>query len=441
MTTSRKPMTGRAQSDYSSKLDAYNKESKRKAVGTFMRTFSRSKKSKLITAWDDADYVLVLDNYFYWLADVSGAVDSETAGSAQALAILDKTWELFYTNANLKDLVAGEEASWKLYFCAAAFICCAIQIQYNFRCYLPAYTEADGTPGGSSNIPYFSQSSFDIFCASMKDLPIPKGVYELVDIFLTWVVKLANEYESNTLKIPGCYLFPFNDHYDLEDLEAARNLMKTNWGNAITHAQKFGMKMGKWRDPVKPNAKTLSDPDVIAFFNHAHIKYYDNQPANVELYPSGGYIGTNLTTNYTAVEFCFIDNPNESKIHVLAPFFGTYDGTNNPYGGLILTGDTGGSEYYISSLHVAQHGNNIQPNYFSSGISGKVVMELHKCVKDNYLQDGGFNTVITGDNFTADQGLDESWLLEAANQLFYGTGRGATETNDDLLNFLGRSMI
>jgi hypothetical protein len=275
----------------------------------------------------------------------------------------------------------------------------------------------------------------------MKDFPIPKGVYEIVDIFCTWVIQLAKPYTQYTINIPGAYLFPFNDLYDLADLEAARELLRVNWGNAITHAQKFGLKMGKWRDPVKPIVKTLNDVDVIAFLNHTHMCYCDDgTDGSQELYPNGGYIGTNLTTNYTGTKFHFKETPNESKIHVLAPWFGTYDGTNNPYGGLILEVAAAG-EYGLNIMRVSQHGTNIGGTGFNAECAAKYLCLLTKASIDNAVEDGDYNVVVTGANLTADQGFDDIWVMDLMNLLYYGNNRGATETNNDLLNFFGRLLV
>ena len=440
MTTERKPISGRGQDSYPPKLDKYNKDSKSKALGRHMRTFSRGKTGQMVTAWDDQDYLLVLNNYFKSLADVSGGVDAATVGSPQFLAWLDETWELHYTNANLKDLVAGEESAWQLYFCCSFFIAMATQIQYNFRCYLPAYTEADGVPGSTSNIPYFSQSSFDIFLGSMANYPIPKGVWELVDTLGTWGVSLGKSYEKYTLRIPECVLFPFNDYYDLEDLEAARDIMRINLGNTITHAQKFGLKMGKWRDPVKPTIKQFNDPDVIALFNHLHLTITDKDPALIEFSPNGGFGGANLTTDYTLTEYMFLDDPNESPLHVLAPIFGIYDATNNPYGGWVLSASVA-TEYYISAMHCKQHGDNILEIKYDTYESALWLLLLHKCVSDNAVADGKFNIGVFGTQLTVEQGFDDVWSLALFCNCFTGSNRGATETNNDLLNYLGRLLV
>ena len=437
MGTNRKPMSGRAQDDYPSKLDTYNKASKTKATGRHMRTFSRTKTSTLVSAWDSDTYLHVMNSELYPLADATGAVDSVTTGSAQFLSWLDATWELFYTNANLKDLVAAEEASWKLYFCAAFFIKFAMQVQYTFRCYLPAYTESDIVPGGTTDIAYFSQSSFDIFLASMAQYPIPKGVNELINTLCSWIIQLAPEYEQFTLKLPGSFLYPWNSKYDLADLEAARELMRVNMGNAITHAKKFGLKMGTWSDPVKPIVKDLTDVDVIAYLNHANTLYYD-KANSVTLSQNGGFIGANSAANWTGTEYMFKDNPNESDLHVLAPIFGTYDATHNKYGGWAIE-VISAAEYAVSGSKVAQHGTNIT-GFNISTISGKYVIMLFKGWTDNAIADGELNIMVSGTEVTADKGMDDSWPMTIFNKLFKGTNRGMTEANNDLINYLGRLL-
>jgi hypothetical protein len=338
----------------------------------------------------------------------------------------------------LKDLVVAEETSWKLYFCCAAQIAMSVQIQYVMRCMLEAYNEADDQGGNMSNIPYFSQSSFDIFCASMKDIVIPKGVYELVDIFLTKVIKIAEGYSNYTLSYPESFIYLWNDQYDLEDLQAMRALMKTNYGNYLTHAKKFGMGTSKWRDPVKPMITDTNDVDIIALLNHIHLKYYDNQPAHVEWIPNGGFTGSNLTDDYNLTEYFFKNSPNESPIHVLAPWFGTYDATNNKYGGLILEMVASAAEYYINVASVAQHGNNIAPKALASPVAN-AMLNLVKCMSDN--EDAQFILQISGTNFTAVQQAADSWPLAVTENLLFGKNRGATETNDDLLNYFARLLV
>lgn len=438
MTTGRKPYSGRGQNE-SKDLDGYMKKSKAASFGNFMRTFSRTKTSGLITAWDDAHFMTVMNKYFKFLDDASGAVDSATVGSAGFLVLLDVAWETHFKNANLKDLVATDEAAWKLYFCAMAQICLDMQIQYNLRCYLPAYTENDAVPGSSSAITFLSQSSYDIFSASMKDLPVPKGIYDLVDLFCTWVVPLTQEYERYTLRIPSAIFQPFNCLFDLEDFQAMRGLCRANLGGMITHANKYGLGTSAWRDPIKPVEKPITDPDVIAYFNHAQFRYYNNAPAAVTIIPNGGFGGANLTTEYTLVEYAFKDTPNESKIHGYAPWFGTYNATNNPYGGYILDVAPNTAEYYINMLFCAQHATSMAQANLGDAILTDLILSLFKAGSDN--EDAEFKLEFNGTNFTAVKGLDDVWPLAYFNRVFYGKNRGAIETNDDLLNLFGRSLI
>lgn len=438
MTTNRRPTSGRGQQDDPSKLDSYQKASKTATVGNHMRTFARTKTSKIITAWNDPDYFHQICLYFYPLADLTGSVDPSTVLSAQLENILDLTWELFYTNANLKDLVAAEEAAWKLYFGVMFCICMEVQLQYNTRCYLPAYTESDTVSGTTTELSYFAQSSFDIFLASMKDYPVPGAIYAIVDAFATWVIQLTQPYSRFTIDIPACFINPFQAIYDLEDLEAMRNILRVNLGNTVTHAKKFGLKMGKWRDPIKPTVKTLSDPDVIAYFNHAAMQYGDGAAVNI-VYEDGGFRGTDLTTNYTETEYFFKDNPNESILHVLAPWFGLYNATNNPYGGLIIHADIA-TEYYINASLVALHGVGTDPVRFGYGSTRLMdsLALLFKCFTDQ--TGAALSLSWNGTDFSTEQLLDDGWLLEIFNHLYYGTNRGATETNNDLINFIGRLL-
>lgn len=437
MGTTRKPMSGRAQSDYPSNLDKYNKDSKAKSVGRHMRTFARTKTSRVITTWDDSNYFSVVNNQLKIVGDTTGNVDNATTGSAQFLAWLDETWELFYTNANLKDLDATEESYWKDYFSCAFFIKYALQVQYTFRCYLPAYTEADDVPGDTTNIPYFSQSSFDIMVASMKDFPIPKGIDHLISLLCGWVIQLSQPYEQFSLSIPGAFIYPWNCDYDLGDLEGARERMRVTMGRAITHAKKFGLKMGSWSDPVKPVVKQISDSDVIAYLNHAQLQYYDKANA-VPMAPNGGFGGSNSTTEWTNTEYCFKDNPNESEIHVLAPIFGVYDATHNKFGGWVLE-TVAAAEYACGAMCVAQHGTNISPFDIASLI-GKYFVLLYKGWTDNLLADGELNLMVSGTEVTADKGMDDSWPIVPIFNLYVGSGRGMTESNNDLINYLGRLL-
>ena len=436
MTSDRKPMSGRGQEK--SNIDGYMKSSRKSAVGNFMRTFSRTKTSGLITSWDDPHFYTIKNSWFKWIADWTGAVDTATVGQPVALALLDVLWETHFQNANLKDLVAADEASWKLYFCAMAQICFDFQIQYNSRCYLPAMTESDTQPGDATHLTFLTQSSYDIFIASMKDFPVPKGIYELVDIFCTWVLKLTAEYEKHTLRIPAAIFQPFSCAYDLADHEAMRGLLRVNLGGMITHAKKYGLGTQAWRDPIKPVEKNTSDPDVLAYFNHSQFVYYDNQPAQVTFAPNGGFKGANLTTDYTLVEYAFKDTPNESKMHVLAPFFGIYDATNNPYGGFIIHTAANTAEYYTNLLFTSQHGTTLSAGNLGDAIIIDTILLMHKASSDNVA--ATLNLQFAGTNFTATKGLDDCWPLAYTNQLFYGAGRGAVETNNDLINFLGRAL-
>lgn len=432
-------MSGRAQDDYPSKMDSYMKESRKSSVGKFMRTFSRSKTSQVITAWDSIYHFIGGGNYWYPLADVTGAVDSATTVSSQIEGLLDATWELYYKNANLKDLEAAEEASWKLYFGAMFFIKSALQITHTYMCYLPAYTEADDVPGAltTGNIFFPEQQSYDTFVASMSEFPVPALIDHIVDLFCGWVIQLSKEYERYTLRIPPMIFYPWVLPYDLEDLEAARGLLRVNWGNAITHAQKFGLKMGSWKDPVKPVIKMPSDLDVFAFFNHAHFKFYDNQPAQVEVYPDGAFMGTDHTSDYTNTEYFFMDTPNESPIHVLAPFFGTYNAVNNPYGGLILEMDANTTEYRVNFHACAQHGTSFTvTSLTSAGV--EALLLFFKGYWDG--NSAAFQVQLNGTDFTAEQAVVGHWPLAHALSAYIGGGRPGNETDNDILNYIGRLL-
>ena len=435
MPTQNKPMNARGQGKYIDKLDKYSKDSKSKSVGNYMRTFSRTKTSQFITSWDDPNYLLIVNNYLKFIADDSGGVDTSTIGQTGILSLLDILWELYFENANLKDLVANDEAAWKLYFCAYLQIAFEIQIQYNMRCLLPAYTESDSVPGDVDHISYLTQSSYDIFVASMKEYPAPKGVDHLVKLIAAWVIQISQGYEKYTVRIPEGYVCPFNSRYDLEDLQAMRALLRVNLGGFTTHAKKYGLGVGSWSDPVKPTIKQWGDPDVTAYLNHSHFMFYDNQPAQQEVQPDGGYAGNNLTTEYTNVEFFFKENPNESELHVLAPIFGTYNGTNNIYGGWIIEGLAAAAEYKVNMLTVAQHGT-------SMATCSLLDKNAHMLLAHSKAYDDGtaatFQVFNNGTNFTAEQHIGGAWKYASDHHLLMGSGRGATETNNDLLNYLGK---
>ena len=436
MTTDRKPTSGRAQKR--NDMDSYMKNSKKSTVGNFMRTFSRTKTSGLISTWDDVHFFTMKQSNFRFLADTGSNIDAATLGDPGALVLLEVLWKTHFENANLKDLVTADRDAWLLYWCVMAQICIDFQLQYNVRCYLPAYTESDTVPGSSSNITFLTQSSFDIFISSMKEFPVPKGIYELVDIFCTWVVKITQEYERHTLRIPAAIFQPFCVLHDLEDFEAMRNLLRVNLGGMTTHAKKYGLGISSWRDPIKPTEKTVNDVDVIAYFNHSPFKYYDNQPAHVTFSPNGGFGGANLTTDYTAHEYGFKDSPNESKIHVLAPWFGIYDATNNPYGGIIRQNNANAAEYYVNLSFCAPDGSAITAANLGDASITDTILLMHKVSSDNVA--ATLKLEFAGTNFTAVKGVDDCWPLAYNNQLFYGTGRGAVETNNDIINFLGRLL-
>ena len=317
-------------------------------------------------------------------------------------------------------------------------ICASVQIQYIFRTLLPAYTESDTTPGASTTIPYFTQSSFDIFLASMKDFPVPKGIYELVNLLFGWIIKLADEYEQHAMRIPPSYFAPFNDYYDLADLEAMRELCRVNMGNTITHAKKFGLKIGKWSDPKAPVIKETSDSDVIAYFNHQMIAWYDNQPAIDVANPNGGFMGANRTTNFTGVEYYFKDTPSESAIHVLAEFFGQTQGANARFAGVLVPGGCNAVEYTTDMLKASQHGTAVQ-SVLLADIVAVSVLPLFKAFHDS--NSAIFQVSLGGTNFTASQTMDGIWPYGVANKCFIGTGRGADETENDILNYIGNLLV
>ena len=437
MTTKRTPMSGRGQDNDISKLDKYNKESKGKSVGKFMRTFSRSKTPRHMTAWNSTEFLTVCNQSFKFLGDATGNVDSATIPSAQFTSLYDVLWETHYENANLKDLVGAEETAWQLYYAVMLQICFEIQIQYNFRTLLPAYAESDVTPGSGVQISFFEQSTFDILVTSFKDFPMPALAIELAQIFSGWIVKLSEPYEAHTIRIPSSHFIPFSSWYDLEDYEAMRDLLRVNLGGFITHGKKFGLKTGAVPTLKAPEVRDLTHPDVIAYFNHASFSFYDNTPGTEHVYPDGGFQGTNLTTDYTNVEYIFKDNPNESKLHVLAPWFGVYNATNNPYGGIVTYGAVSAAEYRTGFLIGHQHDSIITAVQNITNIG--FILQLYKAWWDG--NSAVFQVNAGGTNFTAAQQITEIWPLAIMNRCFFGTNRPAVAVNNDMLNFIGRICV
>ena len=438
MPTSKPPLSGRGQTNRIGLQDKYQSDSRSKSMGNFMTTFSRTKSSQLVTAWDDTNYLYQLYNSFHFLADATSAVDAATVGDPGFLVLLDAAWERFFTNANIKDLVATDEASWKLYVCCACQIVIDFQLMHDNRTLLPAFAESNTTPGASSGAKsYFDQDAWDTLVSSFKDYPIPALAIELGSIFAGWIIQIAPEYEKHTIRIPPSYIKPFWSVYDLEDYQAIRDLMRVNLGGFITHSKKYGLKNGTMPALHAPVIKTLNDSDVMAFFNHCHFMFYDNTPGQQRVNPDGGFMGTNLTTTYTGVHYFFKDTPNESKLHVLAPWFGIYDITNNPYGGLIITGNASAVEYRANFDLTAQHG-------VAAGVNGSIATHSEIIQMFKAFWDGNsaiFECELTGTNMTADQQVVDHWPLALHNNAFYGTNRPAVATNNDLLNFIGRACV
>ena len=438
MPTSKPPLSGRGARGSIDKQDKYLKNSLKTSYGNYMTTFSRTKLSQIITTWNDDHYFCIAANtYLKFLADASGDVDSATVVDPGFLSLLDIVWELYYTNANLKDLEATEEASWKLYTAVACQILVDLQIMYTTRTMMPAVTESNTTPGSGSAVPYFDQDSFDTLVTSFKDFPMPALAIELAQIFSGWIVKLSEPYEAHTIRIPSSHFIPFSSWYDLEDYEAMRDLLRVNLGGFITHGKKFGLKTGAVPTLKAPEVRDLTHSDVIAYFNHASFSFYDNTPGTEHVYPDGGFQGTNLTTDYTNVEYIFKDNPNESKLHVLAPWFGVYDATNNPYGGIVTYGAVSAAEYRTGFLIGHQHDSIITAVQNITNIG--FILQLYKAWWDG--NSAVFQVSAGGTNFTAVQQITEIWPLAIMNRCFFGTNRPAVAVNNDMLNFIGRICV
>ena len=438
MPTSKPPLTGRGSGMSFSKQDKYQKDSLAKSQGKFMTTFSRSKTSEIVTTWNDVHYTTFMQAGFLFLGDASGAVDTATVPMAETTSLLDAAWRNYFTNANLKDVVATDETSWELYTAVACQIAIDFQLMHITRVLLPAYTESNTQPGNvTAYLSYFDQDAWDTLVNSFKDFPFPAIAIEFANIFASWIVQISPEYEKHTIRIPPAYFVPFKAQYDLEDYEAMRSLLRVNLGGFITHSKKYGLKNGTMPTLKAPVIKTLSDPDVIAYFNHAYFGWYDNQPATQAVNPNGGFGGANLTTEYTGVEYFFKDTPNESKIHLFGPWFGIGDATNNPYGGQISHGAAAAAEYRLNMSCCAQHGAALDPT--QTLVTSGHIIQLFKAYWDS--NSAVFKPLLSGTNFTASQNIGQTWPLALHNNCFIGTNRRATPTNNDLLNFVGRSCV
>jgi hypothetical protein len=192
--------------------------------------------------------------------------------------------------------------------------------------------------------------SFDDFVNYIEqlNLMVPQVA---VDLFkkLFFIIKLQDSYLYDATRIPERYYVwycPQNDH---TENEVYLGLIQANSALAISHAQKFGIKMTKFTASMVLDGYDVLDAHhpKSRFIFSLPIGFYDNGnkvkfPHRVRgadtsylVYADGVDAGADADFwSYVKIYFSKDADPNESGLEHLRMLFYPYNATYNPYGGL-----------------------------------------------------------------------------------------------------------
>jgi hypothetical protein len=419
---------------YESAKSYEKSETKKLRTGSkFFRNFARTKTKSYMTAYNDIHYLSVIR---IALANIDDGGNVEAAFDN----VLDVAWEIGAKTGNIKDLDATQETAMKNWFRYWLKMVWDIAAQMMLRPFVPAFTESSTTASSTTACAIWKQADWDAFLQSLEKLDCPDFVYKFMQPFL-FTIKMSEGYEKAGLPIPPSYVLPITHNYELSDMQTLRESAKGVSAQAMTHCKKFGIPFSKF-STSKLEAKELSrsglfnNQDIVAYFSIIPIRYYNNTPALTYLLPSSGcYAGGDLTTEYEAMDYTFIDGKHMSILHALAPIVNcnyTYDGTNSPYVNIITCFAPDNNEYEVSIFHTSLLGTSWTAGTVTSLGSYHVLSLIRAWYNAGSVQGMAF----TGSKVTADQTLDtQDWIAAIENpDICLGTGVKGAEVNDQLVN-------
>jgi hypothetical protein len=347
------------------------KDSKSRAK--WFRNFHRTKEKAFMTAYNDVHFLFV--NLIH-VADITSAGNPKDAIDA----LLDKAWELGAKTGNIKDLDSTQEGQFKTWVREWLTIAWDIAAQKMIRPFMSAFTESSATTTTNATIAIWTQADWDAFCSSLEQHECPDFVPRFVKLFC-WYIKLSEGYEKAGLPIPPSYFLPICHVHTLTNLQAHRETAKGVAAQAMTHCRKFGIPFSKFScDKLESREvrrqDVFMDQDLIAYFGLQAFSYcYKTGPTVTTKRQSTSLTGANLTTDYSNILCMFDDTKEMSIMMALGPVYmnGTYDATNNPYGGIVTLLATSATEYNTNVLHVKHLGTS----WTTGQIGGtKYVLEL-----------------------------------------------------------------
>lgn len=323
-----------------------NDRTKSKSKSKFFRNFWRTKTKAYMLTYDDTQQISVLMNTLSSL----NAGDPHTA----FLAFLDG-WQIGAKTGNMKEVDATELAAWKEWVLNWLTVAWDVMAQLCLRPFLAGVTESSITATSATTIAIWNQSDWDNFLSSLEKHNCPDFIYRFLKPFM-YYIKMTESYMKAELPVPPSYLLLNVHTHTLIQLEAHRELFKTNAGYAETHCQKYGIPFSKFSADklkcveVKRN-DIFNNQDLIAYFNIMPIVYTIDTPAVTNKFHAAILTGANLTTDYSLINYVFDDQQEMSILHALFPIWGTTI-VNNTYGEMMTTIDSGAAEYDVNVLHM-----------------------------------------------------------------------------------------
>jgi hypothetical protein len=272
----------------------------------------------------------------------------------------------------------------------------------------------------------------------MDKLMLPSVLIETVKQ-LNFIFKIAEGWRDvNNNDIPGRYFVP---RLPYNAATTNKTLITNIWaeqGELKNHCQKFGIKLEQFNPEImKPRIIGLNSEDGIAYFQHTRFMCRNGiASANSVYLPAYDY----ENNGGEGKRWWFKEDPNESPLNYLMPFFQGYESTYNKYGGamcgvsLIPTGaDMGfvGCKFTESDEMLG----------YTLAQKIDTVKQFLACWESHGVL--GFELTGTGpSNFDIDlNNVQMSWPRSTDLELFYGTGIDETSKDETFLSYLIELMF
>ena len=389
-------------------------------TGRYLPTFSHTRSHEVMTAYDSQ----------YYVGGIFQMVEPTMV--TYFTAAVTEAYRRGKAAANMKDEVAGQLTAFQAVIDNWLPLCLALMSVYWVKSLLPSVAEVDAVldwgDGNTGNtvVPNFTEHDFNVLLDQLEGVTIPTIIVEFIKIF-NFIININSKYEVGTAEIPPMYVLLWICELSLAECQTLQTNIKTNSGVSQRHMDKFGIKYQKFSREMITGYRIISpdDPDALAWFNHSSYTFRDAAAAQ-DIYPPGTLAdeAENLLLTYY-----FLNNPNESEIHIFTPFFRPYDANHNIYGGLWALDTQTSTTQNDAGYGIAQNGTE----FLCKGVGQLFYVGM--LFSALWFQTNIINITITGTDLTGDDDLSNYMISVVRNQK-KGTGLSTIIRTNALLGWM-----